>query len=335
MILSVVQVIEELFTYWNLDDADETLEELEDALIVRPTPAPARPCIAACLLPLPPGRLARAGQHVSGLLACSSLRRCQATAATWRILPAAGQAMRCAARHAATAMTPPARPPFPASPLGPQMSDFGPRTAFKIVDGIREKVLAGQLKTGEQIRSEVKASITSLLEQRGGSTELALPGQKPAVLLVVGVNGGGKTTTVGKLAHRFGAEGGARVVLAAGDTFRAAAAEQLEEWGRRAGAEVVRAESDKARPDTVLYQAVDSAVRSGADLVLCDTSGRLHTNWSLMDELAKCKRALAKRLPGAPHEVTAAAAAARCGPGCLVATSEVERVLPAGNWPPH
>jgi fused signal recognition particle receptor len=92
-------------------------------------------------------------------------------------------------------------------------------------------------------------------------------------------------------------------VLAAGDTFRAAAAEQLEEWGRRAGAEVVRAESDKARPDTVLYQAVDSAVRSGADLVLCDTSGRLHTNWSLMDELAKCKRALAKRLPGAPHEV--------------------------------
>jgi fused signal recognition particle receptor len=184
------------------------------------------------------------------------------------------------------------------------MSDFGPRTAFKVVDGIRDKVLAGKLKTGDQIRSELKAAITALLITRGGSTELALPAEHPAVLLVVGVNGGGKTTTIGKLAHRFGSEGGARVVLAAGDTFRAAAAEQLEEWARRAGAEIVRAESDKTRPDTVLYQAVDSAVRSGADLVLCDTSGRLHTNWSLMDELAKCKRSIAKRLSGAPHEVT-------------------------------
>lgn len=209
-------VIEELFTYWNLDDADETLEELEDALI---------------------------------------------------------------------------------------MSDFGPRTAFKIVDGIRDKVLAGQLKTGDQIRAELKQSIAALLAERGGSAELALPDSKPAVLLIVGVNGGGKTTTIGKLAHRFGAEGGAKVVLGAGDTFRAAAAEQLEEWARRAGADIVRADSDKARPDTVLYQAVDAAVRGGADLVLCDTSGRLHTNWSLMDELAKCKRSIAKRLDGAPHEV--------------------------------
>lgn len=183
------------------------------------------------------------------------------------------------------------------------MSDFGPRTAFKIVDGIRDKVLAGQLKTGDQIRAELKQSIAALLAERGGSAELALPDSKPAVLLIVGVNGGGKTTTIGKLAHRFGAEGGAKVVLGAGDTFRAAAAEQLEEWARRAGADIVRADSDKARPDTVLYQAVDAAVRGGADLVLCDTSGRLHTNWSLMDELAKCKRSIAKRLDGAPHEV--------------------------------
>lgn len=161
------------------------------------------------------------------------------------------------------------------------MSDFGPKTAFKIVDGIRDKVITGQLKTGDQIRSELKASITALLQARGGSPELALPEAKPAVLLVVGVNGGGKTTTIGKLAHKFSSEGAA-VVLAAGDTFRAAAAEQLEEWARRAGAQIVRADSDKVRPDTVLYQAVDSAVKSGADLVLCDTSGRLHTNWSLM-----------------------------------------------------
>ena len=194
------------------------------------------------------------------------------------------------------------------------MSDFGPKTAFKIVDGIRDKVMGGQLKTGDQIRAELKQSIASLLQQRGGGSELALGDAKPAVLLVVGVNGGGKTTTIGKLANKFGS-GGAKVVLAAGDTFRAAAAEQLGEWARRAGAELVRGESDKARPDTVLFQAVESAVRSGADLVLCDTSGRLHTNWSLMDELAKCKRSIGKALPGAPHEVGGRAGGRRLARG--------------------
>lgn len=111
----------------------------------------------------------------------------------------------------------------------------------------------GQIKTGEQMRAELKASIVGLLTSRGGSSELAIEGAKPAVLLVVGVNGGGKTTTIGKLAHKF-SSGGAKVVLGAGDTFRAAAAEQLEEWARRSGAEIVRAASEKARPDTVLFQ---------------------------------------------------------------------------------
>lgn len=182
------------------------------------------------------------------------------------------------------------------------MSDFGPRTALKIVDEIREEVRAGRLTSGDQIRAALKASIVHVLRSRGGDTELALGDAKPAVLLVVGVNGGGKTTTIGKLAAKFTA-GGAAVTLAAGDTFRAAAAEQLEEWARRAGADIVRPASDTTRPDTVLYQAVDAAVASGADVVLCDTSGRLHTNYSLMDELAKCRRSVGKRLPGAPHEV--------------------------------
>lgn len=115
------------------------------------------------------------------------------------------------------------------------------------------QVKTGQIKTGEQMRSELKGSIVGLLTSRGGSSELAIEGARPAVLLVVGVNGGGKTTTVGKLAHKF-ASGGAKVVLGAGDTFRAAAAEQLEEWARRSGAEIVRAASEKARPDTVLFQ---------------------------------------------------------------------------------
>ena len=134
------------------------------------------------------------------------------------------------------------------------MSDFGPRTSFKIVDQIRERVVAGELKTGEQMRAALKAAINELLTKQGGDASLSLPDDaKPAVVLVVGVNGGGKTTTIGKLAHKFGG-GGAGVLLVAGDTFRAAAAEQLEEWARRAGAGIARAEGDKARPDTVLYQ---------------------------------------------------------------------------------
>ena len=182
------------------------------------------------------------------------------------------------------------------------MSDFGPKTSFKVVDSIRERVLAGQLKTGGEIRAALKASIAGLLRERGGSSELALGDAQPGVILVVGVKGGGKTTTIGKLAAKFGA-GGARVSLAAGDTFRAAAAEQLEEWARRSGAGIVRAPSEKTRPDTVLYTAVEAAARGSADVVLCDTSGRLHTNSELMDELAKCKRSVGKALPGAPHEV--------------------------------
>lgn len=188
------------------------------------------------------------------------------------------------------------------SPSHMQMSDFGPKTSFKIVDQIRQQVQDGQLKTGDEIRAALKSSIVKLLVERGPTTELQLAEAKPAVVLVVGVNGGGKTTTIGKLAHKFATQG-ASVVLAAGDTFRAAAAEQLEEWAQRSQAQIIRAPNEKTRPDTVLYQAVDTAIASNADIVLCDTSGRLHTNWSLMDELAKCKRSITKRLDDAPHEV--------------------------------
>jgi len=134
-----------------------------------------------------------------------------------------------------------------------------------------------------------------------GSNELQLSDQKPSVLLVVGVNGGGKTTTIGKMAYKFASEG-ASVMLAAGDTFRAAAGEQLDQWAKRSNAEIVLAEDEKTRPDTVLYKAVAQAVERDIDLVLCDTSGRLHTNWSLMEELSKCKKSIGKCLDGAPHE---------------------------------
>ena len=207
-------VLEELFTYWNLEDADDELEELEDALI---------------------------------------------------------------------------------------MADFGPTTAFKIVDQIRDKIQDGELKTGEEIRNAMKSLIVDILSNKGSGNDLNLSDEKTSVLLVVGVNGGGKTTTIGKLAYKFANEG-ASVMLAAGDTFRAAAGEQLEQWAKRSSAEIVLAEDEKTRPDTVLYKAVGAALEREIDLVLCDTSGRLHTNWSLMEELVKCKKSIGKRLQGAPHE---------------------------------
>ncbi|KAL0019198.1 hypothetical protein WJX77_004588 [Trebouxia sp. C0004] len=184
-------VVEELFTYWSLEDADDTLEELEEALIT---------------------------------------------------------------------------------------ADFGPKTALKVVDVIRSKVKQGTLKT-----------------------DLQLGDEQPGVILVVGVNGGGKTTTIGKLAHKFDSKG-VKVLLAAGDTFRAAAAEQLQLWADRSGVTVHKATHGKARPDNVLYEAVGRAIKEGYEVVVCDTSGRLHTNASLMEELAKCKRAIGKRLANAPHE---------------------------------
>ncbi|KFM26772.1 Signal recognition particle receptor FtsY [Auxenochlorella protothecoides] len=187
-------------------------------------------------------------------------------------------------------------------------SDFGPQTAFKIVDAVREQVRSGALRTPEDIKAALRDSVLSLVARpSGGSSELAFaPGSDaagggPTVYLIVGVNGGGKTTTIGKLAHRFTSRG-ARVLLAAGDTFRAAAGEQLRLWSQRSGAEV-EAASAGARPDAVLFRAAQRAQREAFDLLLCDSSGRLHTDPGLMAELAKCRRSLASALPGAPHEV--------------------------------
>ena len=134
-----------------------------------------------------------------------------------------------------------------------------------------------------------------------GSSELSFSSQ-PGFVLVVGVNGGGKTTTIGKLAHKLTREG-ARVLVVPGDTFRAAAGEQLAVWASRAGAAFFESEAG-ARPHAVMYSACDAALtgRAACDVVLGDTSGRLHTNAALMEELAKVKKTVAKRYPGAPHE---------------------------------
>ncbi|XP_074565370.1 cell division protein FtsY homolog, chloroplastic isoform X1 [Curcuma longa] len=182
------------------------------------------------------------------------------------------------------------------------VSDFGPKISFKIVDSLREDILAGKLKSGSEIKEALKKSVLELLTSKGSKTELQLGFRKPAVIMIVGVNGGGKTTSLGKLAHRLKNEG-VKVLLAAGDTYRAAASEQLEVWAERTQSEIVVADDDKVKAPSVLSKAVKKGKEQGYDVILCDTSGRLHTNYSLMEELVACKKAVAKVIPGAPNEI--------------------------------
>lgn len=182
------------------------------------------------------------------------------------------------------------------------VSDFGPRITIKIVESLREDIMAGKLKSGSEIKDALKKSVLDLLTKKGCKTELQLGYRKPAVIMIVGVNGGGKTTSLGKLAHRLKKEG-AKILIAAGDTFRAAASDQLEIWAERTGCEIVVAEKEKAKASSVLSQAVKKGKEERFDIVLCDTSGRLHTNYSLMEELIACKRAVSKVVPAAPNEI--------------------------------
>ncbi|XP_076923958.1 cell division protein FtsY homolog, chloroplastic-like [Bidens hawaiensis] len=182
------------------------------------------------------------------------------------------------------------------------VSDFGPKITIKIVESLRDDIYAGKLKSGTEIKDALKKSVLDILTNKGAKTELKLGFRKPAVIMIVGVNGGGKTTSLGKLAYRLKSEG-AKILLAAGDTFRAAASDQLEIWAERTGCEIVSAEKEKAKASAVLSQAVKKGKEQGFDIVLCDTSGRLHTNYSLMEELIACKKAIAKIVNGAPNEI--------------------------------
>lgn len=168
------------------------------------------------------------------------------------------------------------------------LADTGADTAVKLVDALREAVRAQRLKTGQQAMQTLKDIIRQELT---AERELDLSGQ-PAVILVIGVNGVGKTTSIAKLAHLY-AQQGKKVLLAAGDTFRAAATEQLCVWADRAGVPVVKA-AEGADPAAVIFDAVQSAAARGMDLVICDTAGRLHNKKNLMDELGKISRSVQK-----------------------------------------
>jgi len=181
-------------------------------------------------------------------------------------------------------------------------ADIGVKTATRLLESARERVRrkeadADRLK--EALREEIARIL--VLDGTAGATPAAAATARPWVIMVVGVNGSGKTTTVGKLAARLKASG-QTVLLGAGDTFRAAAGEQLEIWAERVSAPVVRGK-EGADPASVCFEAVQRGGQEGLDVVLCDTAGRLHTKTPLMEELKKVKRVIAKAAPGAPHEV--------------------------------
>ncbi len=176
-------------------------------------------------------------------------------------------------------------------------SDVGPKTAQTILTRLREALDRNELRDTEAVWTALRAEATRILTIGGGAIRLTA---KPTVVLLVGVNGVGKTTTIGKLATRYNASN-KKVVLAAGDTFRAAAVQQLEVWGKRVGAEVVRGK-EGADPGAVAFDATNQAKAVGADLLLVDTAGRLHTKVPLMDEIRKVRKTIAKAMDGAPHE---------------------------------
>jgi fused signal recognition particle receptor len=177
-------------------------------------------------------------------------------------------------------------------------ADVGATTTAKIVERLETEAGAGDLAGGEDLArrlTEIMAEVA-----RPGDLTIDLRA-KPTVILMVGVNGTGKTTTIGKIAWHLQRELGRSVLLAAGDTYRAAAVEQLVEWSERAGCDIVRA-AQGSDPGAVAFDAIEAARARGHDVVICDTAGRLHTQHHLMDELAKIRRVIQKQLPDAPHE---------------------------------
>jgi fused signal recognition particle receptor len=184
-------------------------------------------------------------------------------------------------------------------------ADAGVSTTQRILDDVRARVASERIKDAEGVRSVLKQKLLEILyapEPRGSLwTENGASPPKPAVILVLGVNGTGKTTSIAKLVHTLKREG-TTSVIAAGDTFRAAAIDQLKEWGERVGADVV-AHKQGADPGAVVFDALVAAESRDADIVIIDTAGRLHTKFNLMEELRKIRRVIERKEPTAPHEV--------------------------------
>lgn len=179
-------------------------------------------------------------------------------------------------------------------------ADFGVPTTLRLVAEIERLAQRGVIRSETEFRTALEREVERALRSGNSDPALARAAQPPTVVLVIGVNGAGKTTLVAKLAGLFAARG-KRVLVGAADTFRAGAIDQLREWSQRAGAEFVGSRPG-ADPAAVAFDAVDAGISRGTDIVLVDTAGRLHTSDSLVEELRKIHRVIARRLPGAPHE---------------------------------
>jgi len=180
-------------------------------------------------------------------------------------------------------------------------ADLGVETTMDLIEYARRKVKRNELSDSDSLKKALKKKIKAFIIDTETDATLVMPETGPFVIMVIGVNGVGKTTTIGKIAHKFQQTGNS-VMLVAGDTFRAAAVAQLKIWGERNKVEVV-AHKEGADPSSVVFDALGIALAKKIDVVLVDTAGRLHTNSNLMEELKKIKRVMAKKLPGAPHEV--------------------------------
>lgn len=178
------------------------------------------------------------------------------------------------------------------------LADVGAKTTADVVGRLEQEAEAGTVAGGEDLRNRLVELLAEVATSDGARIDLT---RRPTLLMVVGVNGTGKTTTIGKLAWHLREELGLSVMIAAADTYRAAAVEQLETWAERAGAEIVRG-SPGGDAGAVVFDAIAAAESRGTDVVIADTAGRLHTHTNLMEELAKVSRVAAKRLEGAPHE---------------------------------
>lgn len=178
------------------------------------------------------------------------------------------------------------------------IADVGMETTEKIIDNLRTRIKKGNLKEAEQVKQALREEIEEIFKDNNPELDLT---NKPAVILMVGVNGAGKTTSIGKIANNL-IKQGKKVIIASGDTFRAAATEQLEVWANRAGAELVKG-PEGIDPASVIFDSIKVAKEKNADVLICDTAGRLQNKKYLMDELEKIKRVIDRELPNSSKEV--------------------------------
>lgn len=177
------------------------------------------------------------------------------------------------------------------------MADVGMETSESIIKNLRDKIKKDHIEDIEQIKNELKNELNSIFESQNSELDIE---NKPAVILMIGVNGAGKTTSIGKIANKLHKEG-KKVLIAAGDTFRAAAVEQLEEWAKRAGCEIVKGKEGQD-PSSVIFDACQKSKNENYDVLICDTAGRLQNKKHLMDELEKMKKVIDRELPDSSKE---------------------------------